>query len=1381
MKDSCRTVLPSRHLAYLGITGRKSKSFGFAKPSISNGGLFFLLSRHVVAILVLAGMGLGLPLATMAQTCTPSATVDWMVTPNPNAQDIRPPDCVTVQQTPPDFRWPDVITSGGYQVTLTYPDGHIRTLPATQNWLNWDEVLPAGIYSWAVSYVGGAASKQRRFIVDSSSMPFLVPKISNVLRAVSAKAHPRSLPDATTLATMKAQRSAAVNTLLNDVSGRFGNPLPTPGTTADQAFTYSTNALAAMMACVYSNQDTYCNEAIRRVTNLASWDPSGPTAYSNSGMGEAARYLTWTVAFGYDWLYPRLTSTQRSRIRNTLVTRIGAMYNDVIGTRSRLATYPRDLYGNQTLGITAVVSTLVAGDLKQASTWVTNSLPLALNAISPWGGDQGGSAGSTAQGNRDNGELLPLWNALKYATGINVTQKAWVRNWGRFFTYFTPPGMAGGTTVFGDGFEKNDTELQARFGKAYTYFAPTPLGRWHMSLLSGEDQTRIEYLMAPPADFSGPQPFPAGTPNSLYVGSLGEVAMHSDLSNTARTSVYFKSSRPPYGAFSHSHADQNSFVINAGGQRLAIESGYYDGYKTTHWMNWYHPTRSSNAITYDGGLGQLFYEANRTQGYGKITGFSSSAAYDIVSGDATSAYGGALTLARRSLLYLRPNLILVYDNVASATNRQWEWNIHSINQMTSASDKTATIQNNGQSLCVTMLGGPAMHFTQTNQFTANPTGTWAPQWHGKFYSTTRLPAAEFVALMNVGCTAVTASATNTSGVWTVLIGDKTVTVDSGGAITVATATTATAAAATSTTTTTTTTKATTTTTAAPTTTTTTAAPTTTTTVATTTTTTLLLTASAPPPATSLPSTNTKAITTFESIGLYWTPPSNPGSAGCPIRYQKVGDTAWKNGLPMWYDARNNECRGSLVQLSPGTSYVVQFSLPGQAPSAQVSATTWSNNFPVAKTVYLPNGTSSKTLAITAGGTASGYVLYTFPAGGQSTIDVANAQTYNITVSAPYVIIRELILKGAQADAIRLLPGAHDVVIEGNDISGWGRFSSTTSEGNIGVDMDAAVRARCYDQTLVRLIVQRNRIHDPRYTTNSWALGHPVGPNGIATENCGGNMVIRYNEIYAGPSGHYYMDGIGGASNFSTIGMPNADSDIYGNLIQNAMDDGIEAEGGDRNVRIWGNYINQTGTGIASTVDSVGPLYIFRNVYNRSRFNYEVSLDSDTRGPFAKSGSKDATIGGGRRYLFHNTLLQATQTGVVYGLGTGSAITSAGLAITNTVTRNNIFQIWTSSKTLFQASGGSANDFGYDLYNSTNMGGAAETNGIYGLPTYASGNGWTSESGGMYQLAPNSLGYDRGVRLPNFNDSYLGAGPDIGAAEAGAPAMQFGVKAYVTAP
>src|ERR1043165_2246042 len=129
------------------------------------------------------------------------------------------------------------------------------------------------------------------------------------------------------------------------------------------------------------------------------------------------------------------------------------------------------------------------------------------------------------------------------------------------------------------------------------------------------------------------------------------------------------------------------------------------------------------------------------------------------------------------------------------------------------------------------------------------------------------------------------------------------------------------------------------------------------------------------------------VATFESIGLYWKPPSDPGPQGCAVRFKKAGESSWREGFPLWYDARNRECRGSLVQLEPGTKYEID--VGGKV----FSSTTWNERFPVARTV---KGSSSSKLEIREGGTRDGYVVYE---GGS--IDGRDAEQYNITVAAPY--------------------------------------------------------------------------------------------------------------------------------------------------------------------------------------------------------------------------------------------------------------------------------------------------------------------------------------------------------------------------------------------
>src|SRR5688572_14134987 len=93
----------------------------------------------------------------------------------------------------------------------------------------------------------------------------------------------------------------------------------------------------------------------------------------------------------------------------------------------------------------------------------------------------------------------------------------------------------------------------------------------------------------------------------------------------------------------------------------------------------------------------------------------------------------------------------------------------------------------------------------------------------------------------------------------------------------------------------------------------------------------------------------RAVTTYESAGLYWSdPPFGWTSEGCQVRYRPVGQAAWKQGHDLWFDAASNECRGSIVHLAPGTEYEAEVSVT--AAKREVRFRTWSNRVPVASTV-----------------------------------------------------------------------------------------------------------------------------------------------------------------------------------------------------------------------------------------------------------------------------------------------------------------------------------------------------------------------------------------------------------------------------------------------
>ena len=512
------------------------------------------------------------------------------------------------------------------------------------------------------------------------------------------------------------------------------------------------------------------------------------------------------------------------------------------------------------------------------------------------------------------------------------------------------------------------------------------------------------------------------------------------------------------------------------------------------------------------------------------------------------------------------------------------------------------------------------------------------------------------------------------------------------------------------------------------------------------------------------------IPTFHCLGIYWSPKNGSAEKQVQVRYRQQGQSQWKDALSMRYnpipktDLALADYRGSIVNLAPGTSYEVQLTLSGDSATETLIAKTWSDEFPAGQTIRVADGDTP--LAISESGTPDAYRVYD---GRSATINVGHRHDACITIDASYVIIRGLTLKSAGAaentsrkaiGAIRI-EGGHNIVIEGCDISDWGRLNPETG---FGFDYEAAILS--HSKSLERLIVQRCKLHHPTCNGSAWDdkfRNHTQGPQCISLFNTAGNHVIRYNECFSDLE-HMYNDVIGGGSNGSFRGSPGPDSDIYGNIVSHCWDDGLEVEGGSRNVRVWGNYITQAMMGIGNAAASIGPLYIWGNVYGRSQRSPDAPGLNFLKMGYA--GSEDWMTG--HMYVFHNTVFQEDGWLPQGGLG-GNRI------VKHVVSRNNVLQVrQDNGYSVSENKSNTDNDFDYDLYNGR-VPKDQEAHGVRGEPVYATDAGFDGASkSGRFQLAPNSPGAGQGLAIPNFSDGFTGPAPDMGAHQPGTPPMRFGV-------
>lgn len=527
--------------------------------------------------------------------------------------------------------------------------------------------------------------------------------------------------------------------------------------------------------------------------------------------------------------------------------------------------------------------------------------------------------------------------------------------------------------------------------------------------------------------------------------------------------------------------------------------------------------------------------------------------------------------------------------------------------------------------------------------------------------------------------------------------------------------------------------------------------------------------------------NPYAVTTYECAGIYW---KTIESELCKVRYKNVKSTIWRDNLELVYDSKDREYRGSIVSLTPDTEYELE--LTSGAAKTKLNLKTRSDKFLIGKTSILPQGESDKAVIITESGSPDAYHLITVPENSKSVLNLKNIYENGIEIDADYVIIRGIEIRNAAMNGIRIRKNRHDIVVEQCHITFWGRIGGPKSYGNLEGGYDSGVYA---EEGTANITIQRNLIDDPRGASNDWETGHPDGPQGISIFKSKGGNVIRFNEILSSED-HGFNDGIGGGSNFSFTGNMNRDSDIHGNIIRNAWDDAIESEGGNMNVRIWGNYIHFFYNGIATASTSKGPLYIYRNVAGESRSSHWNTMG----GAFIKTGERNE-FGGGRRFVFHNTLLQPN--------GVFDGFTSH--VNPNCVTRNNIFDV--PGRLATDNEKEPVSDYDYDFFSgdikgrsakedhaikfSTTPAGTKLYNFSYSLEFYPRSTINSIKWGAYpYEFGEKKLNItdpvlwiknpliNSGCLIPGFNDNYKGSAPDLGAFETGAPPLQFGRRAYL---
>lgn len=723
----------------------------------------------------------GLPLLACIVSCPSYA--DWAASIDPTVVRALPADGRIQAQNPPGFSWSRHSTNPASYV-LEVQGATTQTFTSTRNWFLPSAGFGAGHYTWRVRPSTTLEwSSPRDFYIDAAvSKPFLVPENDVLRQRILSRARPRGLtPEIVAQrywsAAMNTERGPLVSRLSYEVLTKAGTlpvlsdanwPLVYSGTMTAAYSTQLTNIRwaindagrqleAAALLWHLTRDPRFFNEAVIRGNQLAALSPTGPTSFANQDQG--ARQIALTLIKAVDFLGSDLAPAVRGPWLASIAARTADIYNNIAGNNGRLDQYPFDSHGATNLGMLTLISALSLGDIPAASAWFDYAFRAYANSISVWSGPEGGFANGTAYSQYSADTTLQVWQPLTAVTGVNLFTKPWTNGFLQYLTHFVPPGTP--SHVFGD---QHEVSADVPTLKAFASRLATPTAAWYAKSMAGtEDILR---------QLEAPWPLPVNTvttmlqpPNAALYPSIGWVAMHSNIADRARTSVYFKSS--PYGSYSHSHGDQNSLVVNSGGRRLLIEAGYEDWYGSPLWNSWYHQTKAHNAITFDGGIGQKVDGVGSALSWnGKVTAFSTTPTLDFTAGDASAAYPGNLTSAIRQVWYLRAqDVIVVRDKLSSSLPRVFEWNVHAPSVMKVDASNGVRIDNVDRSLCIKSLTS-GVGF---KKWTGPPPQAGKVEDHSA-YTRPSSTSAEFLMLLDVGCKKPATTLTATTSGRTLTVG-----------------------------------------------------------------------------------------------------------------------------------------------------------------------------------------------------------------------------------------------------------------------------------------------------------------------------------------------------------------------------------------------------------------------------------------------------------------------------------------------------------------------------------------------------------------------------------------------------------------------------------
>jgi hypothetical protein len=503
--------------------------------------------------------------------------------------------------------------------------------------------------------------------------------------------------------------------------------------------TYTIRALngAATLAFtrLLGGQEKYGLEAKRILLECAKWEPKGSTGYRYND--EAGMPYNYYFSRTYTFVNDLLSEEEKNICRKVMKVRGDEMYRHL---HPRHFWRPYGSHANRAWHFLGEVGVAFLGEVDGAEDWAWFAANVFFNVYPVWSDDDGGWHEGVSYWSSYIGRFTWWADVMREAMGINAYEKPYFSRVGYYAMYLMPPGKIGGG--FGDGANRRKASNLVPLMSQLAAQAGNGHWQWYVEQMGGP-RTADGYVGfirggLPKVEAKAPDDLPV---SKLFTGT-GQAYLNTTLTSADEdVQVIFKSS--PMGTQSHGNAGNNSFVLWAYGRRLLIRTGTYYNYGGPHHRDWMWSTRSVNNITVNG-KGQ---RKRHAAAQGEIVAFKTTPAMDVVIGEAGQAYETPLERFTRAIIFVKPELVVVYDRLEAREPSTYEYWLHAVKKI-SVEDQHHIRARNEDVVCdIDFLAPSGLTFSQTDQYDPNPIPRIKlREWHLTATTPQKKKSTQFVTL-----------------------------------------------------------------------------------------------------------------------------------------------------------------------------------------------------------------------------------------------------------------------------------------------------------------------------------------------------------------------------------------------------------------------------------------------------------------------------------------------------------------------------------------------------------------------------------------------------------------------------------------------------------